>query len=183
MKYQKEYNNKEIVGILKIEGADINTLLVQTDNNSYYLNHLVNKKPNKTGSVFVDYRTNIDGAKQVNIYGHSSGGYDLPFDRLKKYLDKDFYEQNKIVTIDTIYDSYRYEIFSVKVTSDEEHLKVEYNDKESFAKHLDKLKNNSLYETGVEVTTEDDILVLQTCITNNPKGSLLIINLRKVGEV
>lgn len=181
IKSQKKYNNDEIIGVLKIEGAGINTLLVQTNDNSYYLNHLINKKENKTGSVFVDYRTNIDDAKQVNIYGHSSGIYDLPFDRLKKYLDEDFYKHNKIVTIDTINGSYEYEIFSVKVTSDEEHLNVTYIDDESFEKHLKKLKEDSLYETDVEVTIEDDVLVLQTCITNNPKGSLLIINLRKVG--
>ena len=45
----------------------------------------------------------------------------------------------------------------------------------------EKLKEDSLYETNITVHENDDILVLQTCIFNNPNGSLLIINLRKVG--
>ena len=46
-RYQKEYQNNDIVGILKLEGAGINTFLVQTDNNDYYLKHLINKEYNK----------------------------------------------------------------------------------------------------------------------------------------
>ena len=178
--YKKEYQNEDIIGILRIEGV-LNTLLVQTDNNYYYLGHLVNKKYNKTGSVFVDYRTNIDNSKQVNIYGHSSSSYDIPFNNLKKYLKEDFYKEHKYLTIETENKTYKYEIFSVKITSDEEHLNVKYQNNQEFSEHLQKLKKDSLYETNVNVTEKDDILTLQTCIFNDPKGALLIINLRKVG--
>lgn len=178
---KKEYKNDDIVGILKLDGAGINTLLVQTNDNKYYLNHLIDKTPNKVGSVFIDYRTQIGESKQINIYGHSSGNYDIPFDNLKKYLDKSFYEENKIITIDTGDSIYKYEIFSVKVTSDEEHLNVNFSNNEEYLKHLNKLKNNSLYEENITLSASDEILVLQTCIFNNPHGLLLIINYRKVG--
>lgn len=178
---KKEYKNDDIVGILKLDGAGIETFLVQTNDNKYYLNHLVDKTPNKVGSVFVDYRTKIGESKQVNIYGHSSGNYDIPFDNLKKYLDKNFYEENKIMTIDTVDGRYTYEIFSVKVTDDEEHLNVNFFNEQEYVKHLKMLKNNSLYEENITLSESDEILVLQTCIFNNPKGSLLIINYRKVG--
>lgn len=178
--YQNEYNNTDIIGILKIEGV-INTLLVQTDNNYYYLGHLVNKKYNKTGSVFVDYRTNLEDSKQVNIFGHSSSTYDIPFNNLKKYLKEDFYNKHKTLTIETKDNTYTYEIFSVKVTSNEEHLNVDFNSSQDFLNHINTLKEDSLYDTNVSVTENDNILTLQTCIFNNPNGSLLIINLRKVG--
>lgn len=178
--YQKEYNNNDIVGILTIDGV-LKTLLVQTDNNYYYLGHLVNKKYNKTGSVFIDYRTNIEDSKQVNIFGHSSGTYAIPFNNLKKYLKEDFYNKHKTLTIETKDNTYTYEIFSVKVTSNEEHLNVDFNSSQDFLNHINTLKEDSLYDTNVSVTENDNILTLQTCIFNNPKGSLLIINLRKVG--
>ena len=178
---KKEYKNDDIVGILKLKGVGIDTFLVQTDDNKYYLNHLIDKTPNKVGSVFVDYRTKIGESKQVNIYGHSSGNYDIPFDNLKKYLDKKFYEENRIITIDTIDGRYTYEIFSVKVTDDEEHLKVKFSNDDDYLKHLKRLKNNSLYEEDIILNASDEILVLQTCIFNNPNGALLIINYRKVG--
>lgn len=179
VKLQKEYNNKDIKGILKIAGLSI--ILVQGNDNDYYLNHLVNKKQNKTGSVFIDYRTDITVDKQVNIYGHSSDYYDIPFNILKKYMNKDFYLNNNKAYIDTVDESYEYEIFSVKITSDESHLKVKFNALDEFMNHIAKLRSGSLYDTGVNVNKEDDILVIQTCINNNPLGKLLIINLRKVG--
>lgn len=179
-KAKEDYQNNDIVGHLKIEGTGIDTLLVQTDNNDYYLSHLINKEYNKTGSVFVDYRTNIDNDKQVNIYGHSSGIYDIPFNNLKKYLDKDFLKKNKIITIETTKDTYKYEIYSVKITDNEEHLNINFNE-EDYKKHLYKMKKDSLYEENITFSSNDEILVLQTCIFNNPKGSLLIINSRKVG--
>ena len=179
VKLQDEYNNKDIKGILKI--ANNNIVLVQTNDNSYYLNHLIDKKENKTGSVFIDYRVNIDTSKQVNIYGHSSDYYDVSFNILKEYLNKDFYLKNKNIYIETVNGIYKYEIFSVKVTSNEEHLKISFDNLDDLNEHLVKLKSNSLYETGVTVKEDDKILVLQTCINNNPLGKLLIINLRKVG--
>ncbi len=178
--YQEKYQNEDIIGILSIDGV-ITTPLVQTDNNNYYLNHLVNKNYNKTGSIFVDYRTDIDKSKQVNIFGHSSTIYDIPFNNLKKYLSENFYKEHKILTIETENNIYTYEIFAVKVTSDEEHLNIFYQNNSEFEEHLQKLKSDALYETNVDVSNNDSILTLQTCIFNDPRGSLLIINLRKVG--
>ena len=90
-------------------------------------------------------------------------------------------KQNRIITIDTIDGRYTYEIFSVKVTDDEEHLKVKFSNDDDYLKHLKRLKNNSLYEEDINLNASDEILVLQTCIFNNPNGALLIINYRKVG--
>ena len=69
--YKNYYSNSDIVGTLKISGTKINTLLVQGSDNEYYLNHTISKKKSSVGSIYVDYRTNLD-AKQINIYGHNS---------------------------------------------------------------------------------------------------------------
>ena len=57
--YRNYYNNNNIVGSLKIEGTDIDTLLVQGDDNKYYLNHSIKNEYDELGSVFVDYRTDL----------------------------------------------------------------------------------------------------------------------------
>lgn len=47
-------------------------------------------------------------------------------------------------------------------------------------KHVNQL-NESIYKTSTKATIDDEILVLQTC-GYNPKGSLIIINSKKVRE-
>ena len=177
--YKEKLDNNDVVGVLKV-GNLFDTVLVQTTDNDYYLNHLPNKQESILGSVFVDYRTKLD-AKQINIYGHNSKIYDIPFKKLEKFLDKTAYDNNKYITLTTEKDISTYEIFSVKIVKDDtEHMTVKFNTRLEWQSHFNRLKEESLYETGVLVTLDDEILVLQTCLYNNSKGKLLILNSRKV---
>lgn len=173
--YRNYYSNDDIVGKLKIDGTKINTLLVQGSDNEYYLNHTISKKKSVVGSIFVDYRTNLSD-KQINIYGHNSNAVKLMFNELENYKNKDFYEKHKMIEL---YDGFKisiYEIFSVQiVTDDYEHMDIYSQDRKS---HIKKL-SDGLYETNVEVSENDDILVLQTC-TYTKKNSFIIINAKKV---
>lgn len=171
------YNNNDIIGAIKIEDTKINNLIVKSTNNKYYLNHSLNKEYDERGSIFIDYRVDLN-SKQINIYGHNSNVFELPFKELEKYLDKDFYNSHKYVEI---YDGSKkiyYEIFSVQiVTQDYEHMNIFPNDLQN---HVNQL-NESIYKTSTKATIDDEILVLQTC-GYNPKGSLIIINSKKVRE-
>ncbi len=173
--YKEYYSNNDVVGSLEIEGTNINTLLVQTTNNEYYLNHSLNKEYDIIGSIYVDYRVNLN-SKQINIYGHNSQVYDVPFKELENYTDKDYYKEHKYIKIWDGETTNIYEIFSVQiVTSDYEYINVDSSD---WSNHIKEL-NNSIYDTGLSATEEDDILVLQTCYYN-PVNSFLIINSKKI---
>ena len=56
--------------------------------------------------------------------------------------------------------------------------------REEYLNHLKKLKSKSMYDTGVEVTKNDEILILQTCSTHkdyhNYQKKYLLIILRRV---
>ena len=52
--------NPDIIAWIYIEGTDINYPIVQTTDNSYYLNHSVYKEENPYGAVFLDYETPSD---------------------------------------------------------------------------------------------------------------------------
>lgn len=173
--YKKYYSNEDIVGSLKIEGTNIDTLLVKTTDNEYYLKHNIKKEYDEIGSIYVDYRTNLD-SKQINVYGHNSNIYDVIFKELEKYLNKEFYENHKYITIWDGDKTNTYEIFSVQIiTNGYEYMNLNPND---WDKHIRKL-NNSIYDTKIKAVANDDILVLQTC-NYNPVNSFLIINSRKV---
>ena len=175
--FRNYYSNDDIIGSIKIDGTKIDNLIVKTTNNKYYLNHSLKKEYNERGSIFLDYRVDLN-SKQLNIYGHNSNLYDLPFKELEKYLSQDFYNSHKYVEIWNGQEIIYYEIFSVQiVTNDYEHMNLFPSNLEP---HLNKL-NESIYDTGIKATIDDQILVLQTC-SYNPRNSLIIVNSKKVKE-
>ena len=179
--YQKEFNNNDIIGRLIIDSLGIDNLLVQTTNNDYYLRRLLDGTYNVMGSMFIDYRSDIESGRQINIYGHNSDIYDLPFKKLLNYLDRDFFLNNRKITLETLNGTKTFEIFSVKVITDDiEHTEILFDNDADFNEHIKKLRNNSLYDSLNEVSGTDQILVLQTCLINNTLGKYLIIIGRKV---
>ena len=167
--YFKEYfSNNDIVGSLKIKGTNINTLLVKGKDNKYYLNHSIYKEEDIKGSIYVDYRTNLN-SNQINIYGHNSKKYSLMFKELEKYKEKNFYNKHKIIEIWDGISTYKYEIFSVKIVKKNSNH-IDINNKEKNIKELSK----SIYNTGVSANKDDKILVLQTC-NYKPKNTYILI--------
>lgn len=94
--YTKKINN-DIIGSINLGNKTY--LLTQTDNNKYYLHHNYEKQEDRFGAIFVDYRCSLLDDTNCYIYGHSSKDYELPFNILFKYQDKDFLNSNNIVTI------------------------------------------------------------------------------------
>lgn len=173
---RNQYNNKEIIGILTIKEINLDTVLVQTDNNDYYMNHLPNRKKARVGSTFIDYRTNIYSSKRVNIYGHNSSKVETDFKKLEKLLEKNTFNKTQKLYIETENGLKEYEIFLVKIiTKDDEHTKVEFLNTKEYINHIDKLKENSLYIRDIKITGNDQVLILQTCLLNNTLGDYLII--------
>lgn len=47
--------------------------------------------------------------------------------------------------------------------------------KEEYAIHLNWLKEQSLYDTGVEISSYDEILLLQTCYVEEENAYIIIV--------
>lgn len=184
---RNEYNNNDIVGIIKIDNTSINEPFAQTTNNDYYLTHTLNKEYDKYGSIYMDYRIDLNDSKKILIFGHNSSIYNnekVPFKELENYYEEDYYKNHKYITLILDQEIRRYEIFSVYVeTSDFTYMNLNFNDEEDWYKHISKLKSKSLYNTNVEINSDDEILILQTCSNNKDYSSydkkyLLIISRR-----
>ena len=112
----------------------------------------------------MDYRIDLDNSKKILIYGHSSKYQDTAFNKLEKYYDKDYYENNKYIKITTPKEVRTYKIFSVYIeTNDWTYMNLKFNNDKDWYNHLLKLKNKSLYNTETDITKDDEILILQTC--------------------
>lgn len=161
---KEKYNNKDVVGTISIDNTDFNTVVMQGNDNSYYLNHLPDKTYNINGSIFLDYRVDIDESNKLLIFGHSSPSYFLPIMIIENYKDEDYYKEHKYIYLSSIKEVKKYEIFSVFVeTLDWSYMNLNYASKDEYLKHLQNLKRKSFYDTGVEVNKDDKILIMQTC--------------------
>lgn len=180
-----QYKNDDVVGILEINNTDYIVPIMQSDDNDYYLNHTPDGKKNYMGSIYLDYRVDIDSSKKLLIYGHNSSKVDMPFTILEEFYDKDYYDNHKYIEITTSTTKKKYEVFSVHVeTSDFTYMNINFSNDEDYLSHLEKLKSRSMYDTDVELSSNDEILILQTCsehpdYRNYSKKYLLII-LRRV---
>jgi hypothetical protein len=74
---REENKNPEIIARMEIPNV-FNLLLTQTKDNDYYLDYNIKKQRSDKGNEFIDFRNTITD-KQINVYGHNSRLYDLPF--------------------------------------------------------------------------------------------------------
>ena len=144
--------------------------LMDDDGEYYYLNHNLEGRYDEVGIPFVDFRTNFETRKTL-IYAHSTLAGNGPFQVLQNYHNnKDFYEEHKYISITYNDKDYEYEIFSVVLSlADDERspeleyfYTTEYYDSD-WEKIIQGYKNKSEYDTGVEVSKTDKVLILQTC--------------------
>lgn len=183
-KIRNEYQNNDIIGILSIDNTDYKVPILQGEDNSYYLNHTPDGKENFMGSIYLDYRVNIDSSRKLLIYGHNSSRIDMPFKILEEFYDINYFNNHKNMSIITSTTEKKYEIFSVYVEpSDYSYMNLKLSDEE-YSNQIKMFKNKSLYDTGVEVTGDEEILILQTCSTHkdysNYEKKYLLIILRRV---
>lgn len=176
----KNVRSKDIIGKISIPDTNIDSDLVQTTDNEYYLNHSIDGKKDYKGSIFMDYR-NTTYDRKLLIYGHNSETLkNVPFHDLEKYLSKSFYNLHKNINLTLNDEESTWEIFSVMIVEEgnNNHMKITFNDKE-WIKHINWMKKNSVYDTYVDVGVDDKIVTLQTCYYK-PKNSYLIVNAKKI---
>lgn len=168
--------NDETVGWLKVNNTKINYPVTQHSDNEYYLNYSYYKQKNSHGWIFMDYRNSIDALdKNTIIYGHrNSKG--LMFGTLKNVLEKSWYtkESNQIITFNTLNQDMKWQIFSIytlKNTND--YLITNFSSDETYTNFINKIKGRSIYDFGVEVGVDDNILTLSTCY-NGPEYRLVV---------
>lgn len=161
---REQYNNDDVVGVIKIGNNEEEVVLVQGEDNSYYLNHDYHKNYYIGGSVFVDSRIDINDSKKILIFGHNAPKKDRALSVLENYYDKEYYNNNKYIKLSTTVGDKLFEIFSVYVeVSDWSYMRINFKNNVEFKNHINTLRNRSLYDTGVSVGEEDNVIILQTC--------------------
>ena len=152
------------------------------------------------GSVFMDYRNEINDENLV-IYGHHFSEWNdetrkKAFTPLEQLMDESNYKANKFVTLVLEHEIRHYELVSVYQFNalldshwdDFQYWRTEYRyddytgsiDDDYYARYIEAVKNIQLYDTGVDLTTKDKTLTLQTCISGYTGELFEILLLKQI---
>lgn len=170
--------NKDLVGWIRIEEPlNISYPVMQSEDNDYYLRRLFDKSYNILGSIFMDYNCNADLTDDNTIiYGHNTKNGSM-FGGLKKWKDKEEYDKNPyfyLYTPDGL--CHQYQVCAVTVTdSRASDYKLDFEDNEAFTAWEKEIQEKSLYDTGVELDENSQIVTLSTC-TNRVDSERLIVH-------
>ena len=150
--------NEDIVGWLYMPGVGFSYPIVQGNDNVYYLNHTAKNENNYRGAIFMDYRANSDlSMDNTIIYGHSVEGGGM-FTDLKKYANKEFFDNNLEFYILTPQANYRATIYTFeKTTESSSYYSLQIDDT-----ILADMKNNAVFYNDIEVN-ENRLVTLSTC--------------------
>ena len=157
--------SKNAVAWLYNPGTVINYPVAKTNNNSYYLNHLIDGTSNANGCFFVDYR-NSDNFQDENtiIYGHRMKN-GMMLSSISKYNKQEYYDEHPVMYLITPDGKYELQIFSAYITeSTSSAYRRTFDSKSQFQNWINDAIRHSYVKTDVQVTTDDHIVTLSTCV-------------------
>lgn len=163
--------NPDVYGFIYVEGTNIKYPLVQSSDNSYYLNHAVTKEYLIIGSIFVDFRCekNITDNYNTVIYGHNMTDGTM-FNSIQKFKNADLFNSSKIY-IYTLEGIFIYEPFAFyETTKNFDYIRTYFAGKNDFYEWLSLMKSQSKFEKDVSLTSNDKILTLSTCTNVHKDG-------------
>ena len=168
--------NPDTVAYIKVNGTNIDYVIVRGTDNEYYLKHNFNKEYNIAGWIYSDYRNKFDESdKNIVIFGHDTKDGSM-FGTLSNVLDNKWSnnKDNLIVTLVTEKNKYKYQVFSTySIVAEDYYINTEFNSNEEFDEFIKELKSRSTYDYGIEVSGDDKILTLSSCIGDGTKRVVL----------
>ncbi|MCH5197979.1 MAG: class B sortase [Oscillospiraceae bacterium] len=185
--------SRDVVGWLKIDGTEISTVLLQTDNDSYYLYRDIYGSRSRYGNPYVKASCSMGKSglsKNTVIYGHNTHDK-LIFNKLENYMNVQGYLNAPIITLDTLYETTKWKIFAVMLTNADpaddngkifNYIYSSFSSEENFLNIMDQIKARSMIHTGVDVQAGDKTIMLYTCYRNIFSSGRLVIVARQLRE-
>ncbi|MDM8202850.1 class B sortase [Faecalicoccus acidiformans] len=153
--------NPDIIAWIVVPDCEISYPVVQGEDNSYYLDHTVNKEANRMGSIFLDADAPADFSQDNSIiYGHSVdiGGM---FTALSNFDDPDFFASHPFFYLLTPSANYECSIvFFAKDIDGSVYYTTSFGDFRE--ERLSEMKNKAQYQNDVDVS-EGNFVTLSTC--------------------
>ena len=168
--------NSDVQAWIQNESIRVDYPILKSPDNEYYLTRDLDLSYKAMGSIFFDYRNKTDFSDpNTIIYGHNFDN-GLMFSNLVWYKSQQFYEQNPVYYLYTPEQVYRVDIAAGIVVSetDTTYLVVDFNSDAEFHSLIQKIEENSVIETEIELTPSDRLVTLYTC-TNDWQGQRFVV--------
>ncbi len=162
--------NADIGGWIRIDGTGIDYPVMKNAGSDYYANHNFHQQASAYGVPFFDSRNSLISPQEKNkaliIYGNNTGDEQM-FSNLLEYHDVDFFKENMLVEMSTLYHSDKWVLFGVMVLDPEEinafaYATTSFENDEAFLQHVADIRSRSMVNTNVQVTADDQLLLLVT---------------------
>lgn len=185
--------NADTRGWIKIPNTQVDNVIVhrkqdevKSADDYYYLSRNFEQKHSRYGTLFfgVDNRVEPNFRSQnLTIHGHHMRNGQM-FGDLKKFRDLNFYKQNPVFTMDTIYSKGSYKIFAVFITNAlPEHdngvvfpyMIPDFSSEDEFINFTNELKSRSLFSIPVDIKADDKLVTLSTCEYDFKQARLVVV--------
>lgn len=170
--------NNEVIGYMYVPGDGNDSLkepILQTTNNSKYLEYGINNKPAPfIGAVFMDFenKPGLDQGDVKWVFGHARAGIEEKkitldtrvFNNMNWFAKKDYFDSHRVVVMETPERKYYYEVTGVKVVHEDTNLyqiPIAADKKEIFINMFKDGARNWLENT--KISGEDNMTVFATC--------------------
>lgn len=182
--------NSDTKAWLNIPSTKVDNPVVQTSDNEYYLKRNFNKIKSRYGTLYFEAAATISPeytSQNLVIYGHEMRDGSM-FGTLKKYKNVNFYKENPVFKMRTLYDDAKYKIFAIFITNasgEQDNGKVfeyrtpDFETQSDFLSFVSQVKERSIINTGVDVVAGDKIVTLSTC-TGEFEDARLVVVARRV---
>ncbi len=162
--------NADIGGWLRIDGTAINYPVMKNAGSDYYANHNFRQEYSVYGAPFFHKQNNLMSAAAQNkvliVYGNNTADGQM-FSELTSYRKLDFFKEHAVVDMSTLYTAGKWVVFGAMILDPNEINAFDYAvtafaDDDAFAKYVTDIQKRSLFKTDMEVSVQDNILLLVT---------------------
>lgn len=184
LQYAKLYEqNQDLVGWIKIPETKINyPVMYHNGDAEYYLHRNFEKKYQYSGLPFLDVDCDISApSTNLIVYGHHMKDKSM-FTTLLDYEEKSYWEQNRYMQFDTLYERGKYEIYAVMKTQAGHAKEGEFQyfdlinakSQEEFDSYIANVKKEAVYDTGIVPQYGEQLLTLSTCSYHVTDGRFVV---------
>lgn len=173
--------NPEIYAWIRVPDTNIDYPVLQhlEDDQSYYLTRNIYGESNQAGSIYTEYYNSRDFQEPNTVlYGHNMKNGSM-FHNVRYFAEREYFDEHEELYIYLPEKILKYKIIAC-YEYDDRHLlgSFDFHDEEVFAEYLEEIMNpRSMYamiREGVELTTEDKLVTLSTCVANKPNNRRLL---------
>ena len=173
--------NKNIVGWITIPNSQLNNPVMYSGDNDYYLHHNYLDEESRAGSVFMDFRNDVEElGRHTILFGHVMRNGSM-FGELAKFAEQIYADEHSVITFSTLYENYELQVFAAyETTTDFYYIETNFADDDAFNQFLTEIQNRSLITMPVDVAATDQILTLSTCTTSSADNERFVVHAKLV---